>query len=94
MTFDFLQNGNEKLTEKIQQKVSSNGRIVIPKEWRDKLDIDDSSEVEMKLDDDKKIIITKIIHPLEIEDNLFDEMEPFTDTELKEAKKSLFGDVE
>jgi AbrB family looped-hinge helix DNA binding protein len=94
MTFDILHDGNEKLTEKIHQKVSSNGRIVIPKEWRDKLDIDDSSEVEMQLDDDKKIIIKKVTHPLEIEDALFGEMNPFTDEELKEAKKSLFRDAE
>ena len=94
MTFNILQDDDGKLTEKIQQKVSSNGRIVIPKEWRDKLEIDDSSEVEMELNDDKKIIITKKIHPLEIEDDLFGEMEPFTDEELKEAKKSLFCEVE
>jgi AbrB family looped-hinge helix DNA binding protein len=79
-----------KLTEKITQKVSSNGRIVIPKAWRDKLAIDDTSEVEMELNDDKKIIIRKKIHPLEIEDNLFEGVSPFTDKELEEAKKSLF----
>ena len=94
MTFNTIQDGYEKLTEKIQQKVSSNGRIVIPKEWRDKLDIDDTSEVEMELDDDKKIIIKKVQHPLEIDDNLFGDIEPFTEEELKDAKKSLFRDVE
>lgn len=78
------------MTEKITQKVSSNGRIVIPKAWRDKLAIDDTSEVEMELNDDKKIIIRKKIHPLEIEDNLFEGVSPFTDKELEEAKKSLF----
>ena len=78
------------MTEKITQKVSSNGRIVIPKAWRDKLAIDDASEVEMELNDDKKIIIRKKIHPLEIEDNLFEGVSPFTDKELEEAKKSLF----
>ncbi|TKJ19217.1 MAG: hypothetical protein CEE43_16235, partial [Promethearchaeota archaeon Loki_b32] len=36
------------MTEKITQKVSSNGRIVIPKEWRDKLAIEDKNEVEME----------------------------------------------
>ena len=51
------------MTEKVTQKVSSNGRIVIPKDWRNKLSIDDSSEVEMELDDDKIIIIRKKIHP-------------------------------
>ena len=78
------------MTEKISQKVSSNGRVVIPKDWREKLAIDDSSEVEMELDDNKKIIITKKIHPLEIEDDLFEGIEPFTNKELEEAKKSLF----
>ena len=37
------------MTEKITQKVSSNGRIVIPKEWRDKLAIEDKNEVEMDI---------------------------------------------
>ena len=78
------------MTEKIHQKVSSNGRVVIPKDWREKLAIDDSSEVEMELDDDKKIIITKKIHPLEMEDDLFEGVNPFTDKEIEEVKKSLF----
>lgn len=78
------------MTEKIHQKVSSNGRIVIPKDWREKLAIDDSSEVEMQLNDDKKIVITKKIHPLEIEDDLFEGVDPFTDEEIEEAKKTLF----
>jgi len=60
------------------------------KNWREKLAIDDSSEVEMQLDEDKKIIITKKIHPLEIEDALFDGADPFTDEEIMEVKKSLF----
>ena len=78
------------MTEKVTQKVSSNGRIVIPKDWRNKLSIDDSSEVEMELDDDKIIIIRKKIHPLEIEDNLFQDISPFTNKELEDAKNSLF----
>ncbi len=78
------------LTEKQIQKVSSNGRIVIPKDWRDKLAIDDTSMVEMELNEDKVIIIRKKIHPLEIEDNLFEGVPPFTDKEMEEAKKSLF----
>ena len=79
-----------KMTEKITQKVSSNGRIVIPKEWRDKLAIDDKNLVEMELKDDKTILIKKKIHPLEIEDNLFEGVSPFSEEELDEAKKSLF----
>ena len=78
------------MTEKITQKVSSNGRIVIPKEWRDKLAIDDKNLVEMELKDDKTILIKKKIHPLEIEDNLFEGVSPFSEEELDEAKKSLF----
>jgi len=78
------------LTEKLIQKVSSNGRIVIPKEWRDMLSIDDTSSVEMELNDDKIIIIRRKIHPLEIEDNLFNGVSPFTEEELEEAKRSVF----
>jgi len=81
---------NFKMVEKLTQKVSSNGRIVIPKEWRDKLAISDTSLVEMELNEDKVILIRKKIHPLEIEDNLFEGMSPFTDEELEEAKRSLF----
>lgn len=78
------------MTEKITQKVSSNGRIVIPKAWRDKLAIEDKNEVELELKDDKTILIKKKTHPLEIEDNLFEGVPPFTNEELDEAKKSLF----
>ena len=78
------------MTEKITQKVSSNGRIVIPKEWRDKLAIDDKNEVEMELKDDKTILVKKKTHPLELEDNLFEGVTPFTEEELEAAKKSLF----
>ena len=78
------------MTEKITQKVSSNGRIVIPKEWRDKLAIEDKNEIELELKDDKTILIKKKIHPLDIEDNLFEGVVPFTDEELEEVKKSLF----
>ena len=78
------------MTEKLIQKVSSNGRIVVPKEWRDKWAIDDTNLVEMELNEDKVILIRKKIHPLEIEDNLFDGVTPFTEKELEEAKSSLF----
>ena len=78
------------MVEKLTQKVSSNGRIVIPKEWRDKLAINDTSLVEMELNEDKVILIRKKVHPLEIEDNLFEGVSPFTDEELEEAKRSLF----
>jgi len=82
------------MTEKITQKVSSNGRIVIPKEWRDILAIEDKNEVEMELKDDKTILIKKKTHPLEIEDNLFEGVTPFTEEELDEAKESLFPNEE
>ena len=81
---------NFKMVKKLIQKVSSNGRIVIPKEWRDKLAINDMNLVEMELTKDKVILIRKKIHPLEIEDNLFEGVSPFTDEELEEAKISLF----
>jgi AbrB family looped-hinge helix DNA binding protein len=82
------------MTEKITQKVSSNGRIVIPKEWRDKLAIEDKNEVEMELKADKTILIKKKTHPLEIEDNLFEGVGPFTEEELDEAKRSIFPNEE
>jgi AbrB family looped-hinge helix DNA binding protein len=78
------------MTEKVTQKVSSNGRIVIPKEWREKLALKDQNEVEMELKEDKTILIKKKVHPLEIEDNLFEGVSPFTEEELEKAKKSLF----
>ncbi len=84
----------KQMTEKITQKVSSNGRIVIPKEWRDKLAIEDKNEVEMELRENKTILIKKKIHPLEIEDNLFEGVTPFTEDELEQAKKSLFPNDE
>ena len=40
--------------------------------------------------DDKTILIKKKTHPLEIEDNLFGDVPPFTEEELNQAKKSLF----
>jgi len=44
----------------------------------------------MELEEDKIIVIKKKIHPLEIEDNLFEDVAPFTEEELDKAKKSLF----
>jgi AbrB family looped-hinge helix DNA binding protein len=67
------------MTEKITQKVSSDGSIVIPKEWRGKLALKDQNEVEMELKEDKTILIKKKVNPLEIEDNLFEGLSPFTE---------------
>jgi AbrB family looped-hinge helix DNA binding protein len=78
------------MTEKITEKVSSNGRIIIPKEWREKLTIEDGSLVELELNENKSVTIKKKIHPLEIEDNLFGDVAPFSEEELEEAKKSIF----
>ncbi|MHA1440071.1 MAG: AbrB/MazE/SpoVT family DNA-binding domain-containing protein [Promethearchaeota archaeon] len=78
------------MIEKIIEKVSSNGRIVIPKEWRDKLKLKDGCLVELELSENRTVIIKKKIHPLEIEDNLFDGVDPFTKEELNEVKKSIF----
>ena len=36
--------------EKVEQKVSSNGRIVIPKKWREEMDLKDGSLVELEFD--------------------------------------------
>ena len=81
------------MTEKVVEKVSSNGRIIIPKEWRDILKLEDGSLVELELNKNKLVIIKKKIHPLEINDNLFDNIEPFTEEELNDAKKSLFSEI-
>ncbi len=78
------------MTLKVIQKVSSNGRIVIPKEWREKLLIDDTCLVELELNEDKVILIRRKVHPLEIEDNLFEGVSPFTEEELEKAKGSIF----
>ncbi len=78
------------LTEKQNQKISLNGTIVIPKKWGDKLDLNDTNLVEMELFENKVILIRKKKHPLEIEDNLFDGVSPFSDKELAEVKKKLF----
>ncbi len=76
--------------KKIDEKISSNGRVIIPKKWRDALGIGDNSAVELRLTDEKEIIIRKKIHPLEIDDELFSEFTPFTDEEAEQAKQSLF----
>lgn len=78
------------MTEKVIQKVSSNGRIVIPKEWREKLLINDTCLVELELKEDKVILIRRKVHPLEIEDNFFEDGSPFTEEELEKAKRSIF----
>ncbi|KKN53005.1 hypothetical protein LCGC14_0606680 [marine sediment metagenome] len=47
----------------------------------------------MELRENKTILIKKKIHPLEIEDNLFEGVTPFTEDELDQAKKSLFQKI-
>ncbi|MHA1325110.1 MAG: AbrB/MazE/SpoVT family DNA-binding domain-containing protein, partial [Candidatus Helarchaeota archaeon] len=47
------------MTEKVIEKVSSNGRVVIPKEWREKLEIEDGSLVELELNEAKIVTIRK-----------------------------------
>lgn len=78
------------MTEKVIQKVSSNGRIVLPKKWRDRLAISDESEVELELDESLVITVKKHVHPLSKEDALFSGVDPFTEEELEAAKRSLF----
>ena len=77
------------MTEKIEEKISSNGRIVIPKRWRDVLALQDNQILELELQDNR-IIITKKEHPLSEIIGLFDNIGDFTDEEHRAAKKSLF----
>ena len=77
------------MTEKIVEKISSNGRIIIPKKWRDHLVLSDNQSIELELNDDK-IIITKKEHPLVKAIGLFDQDLEFTDNDFIEAKNSLF----
>jgi len=76
--------------EKIVENVASNGRIIIPQKWRKLLGLDDDARVELELNDNKEIIVKKREHPLEIEDDLFADIEPFTEVELMDAKQSVF----
>ncbi len=77
------------MTEKIEEKIASNGRIVIPKKWRDALALQDNQIIELELQDNR-IIITKKEHPLSEVIGLFDDVGEFTDEEHTAAKKSLF----
>jgi bifunctional DNA-binding transcriptional regulator/antitoxin component of YhaV-PrlF toxin-antitoxin module len=70
--------------------VSADGHVVIPQEWSAKLEIRNGSLVEMELNAAKVVTIKKKVQPLEIEDNLFSGVNPFTEEELEEAKASLF----
>lgn len=77
------------MNENIIQKISSNGRIVIPKKWREKLVLKDNNLVELELRGDI-IIIKKKNHPLRNSIGLFDDLDEFSDEEFKDAKRSLF----
>ena len=76
------------MEEKVEQKVSSNGRIVIPKKWRNEMDLTDGSIIELEYDN-KIIKLKKKKHPLEDCIGLFDGTE-FTEEDHKNAKKSLW----
>ena len=85
------------MTEKVIEKVLSDGKIILPKEWMDKLIIKEGSLVELELNEDELITIKKKIkkqfnkiHPLEIEDDLFAGINPFDEEDLEEAKRSIF----
>jgi AbrB family looped-hinge helix DNA binding protein len=80
--------------EKVVENVTSNGRITIPQKWRKLLDLGDNMPVELELSDNKEIIVKKKEHPLEIEDDLFGDIEPFTEEELSKAKESIFPEQE
>lgn len=78
------------MEEKIEQKVSSNGRIVIPKKWRNELKLTDGTIIELEYDG-KTIKILKKEHPFEDCIGTFDDFE-FTEKDHEEAKKSIWGD--
>jgi AbrB family looped-hinge helix DNA binding protein len=86
MTVDY------KMSDIIEEKIASNGRIVIPKKWRELLELDDNQTVQLELVEDK-IIISKKEHPLTRAIGLFDDIPDFTDEEYREAKKSLFKSI-
>ena len=79
-------------TAKVQ--AISGGCIAIPEDWVNSLGLDDGASVDLSLSGDT-IIIEKARHPLEDTCSLLDDIE-FTDSEHKQAKKSLFpfGSVE
>ncbi len=76
------------MEEKVEQKVSSNGRIVIPKKWREEMDLKDGSIIELEYEG-RVIKIKKKKHPLEDCIGLFDGTE-FTEEDHENAKKSLW----
>jgi len=76
------------MEEKVEQKVSSNGRIVIPKKWREEMDLKDGSIIELEYEG-RIIKIKKKKHPLEDCIGLFDGTE-FTEEDHENAKKSLW----
>lgn len=78
------------LTKKVIQKVASNERIILPKKWRDLLALDDSSEIELELDESLVITVRKHVRHLAIEYDLFAGVDLFTEDELEDAKRSLF----
>ena len=78
------------MTEKTIEKISPKGEIIIPEKWREKLSLDETSIIELELSDDNVIHVKKKEHPLEIEDNLFEGIPPFSEEELDKAKKTLF----
>ncbi|MHA1267560.1 MAG: AbrB/MazE/SpoVT family DNA-binding domain-containing protein [Candidatus Helarchaeota archaeon] len=77
------------MNEIVIQKISSNGRIVIPKKWRELLVLKDNNLVELELRGDI-IIIKKKNHPLKNIIGLFDDLDEFSDEDFKDAKRSLF----
>jgi AbrB family looped-hinge helix DNA binding protein len=77
------------MSEKIEEKIASNGVIVIPKKWRDYLGLNRNQRVELELKVNK-IIISKKEHPLKEAIGLFDDIPSFSEELFTEAKKSLF----
>jgi len=74
--------------EKIEQKISSNGRIVIPKKWQEKMDLKGGSIIELEFHENI-IKFKKKSHPLEECEGLFDGTD-FTQEDHEQAKKNLW----
>ena len=74
--------------EKIELKISSKGSIVIPKNWREKMDLKDGSIIELEFEENI-IKLRKKSHPIEECEGLFDGTD-FEQEDHEQANKSLW----
>ncbi len=78
------------------KKVDSQGRIVLPKEWRERelKDVDEVIIIEekgaLKIIPKKKIDLTQFFDSLEIDDDLVDKLEDWTEFEKEFANKTYW----